>query len=745
VVEAASFRWMEACQQEGNWVWTELFLHDEAWFWSWSVLAAALSAAVLVLVALVLLRLEYSFKYVLRRVGYTCTHCQHRGVPLFRSACGQLHDDLRPGFYGVWKALCGHCRAERLPVSDLAGRLRLTKVCANADCGRDLSDTSHGSHAEFHFVIVGAPSSSKSMLMLTAMWQLIEEFAVPQRIQCTFTDQAQERFYNDGVALLRRGQRLAKTDTSDHPRAFTLTLKPRWGPARRIYLYDAAGEHFTAGDIGLAGHGITRHIDGILFLIDPFAEDGVRRTLDASSLASLPDRAAAARNDAQDILVQVLPFWERMFGVSGAGVLPVPVAVVVTKVDLCDLESRLGSPPVLRGSVNVKKAADVAESRSERVRSFLEKHGLRNFVDVLEQRFGQRVRYFAASAQGRSYRVDDTTPFRPRGVLGPVIWLGWQTAAFKHGGLGRQMLGNLVEFLRRAWSGREGSTLQIVLRLLVAAVLGSALGTLWWLGGWLLIAGGLLGLVLGAAAWNRYQTRGVRDPVPKPKAKAKIDPKRAPDAEDEPASRPSVGGGTELPDVASTHPGPGSRPGRTTLLEWLRRQTGQDLDGVQLEAFIELWDKEGRPPAPEIVRLLATHLTLLFVVLEKLPATSQSMLFAAVARIAPAPGLTDEVLRHLESVDPSLLDKALHLLLDKSNSAEVEQRVQPHARRLLQRLPKGRVPVILARRALDEVLAGRKKSSDLAYLDEFRRSAAFQSLRDVERIRLDQLFGSAPS
>lgn len=479
-----------------------LYVNYQVYYWSWGVLLVALTGAALVLLTVALLRCEAAFKYTVLKIGYACPRCHWRGVPHFRCrGCGTLVEDLRPTVYGVWQARCDACGQE-LPTTDFAGRVRLDKVCRNPDCSHDLEDETLGLHSEYHLAVVGATSSGKTNLMLTALWKL-EEFARDNNLTVSFADAAEEQAFRQAVGLLKVGKVLPKTVAAATPRAFNLSLRPETGRGCLLYLYDAAGEDFEAGEAALGSHTFHRFIDGILFVVDPFAEEGQRRTLSPADARNVN----VASSDALEILGRLMPFWERSLRVAAEGRFPIPVAVVVTKMDACGLDRRLDKGPGVAGYfLTMGAAATVAERQSAATREFLCGAGLGGLVGNLEARFA-RVAYFPASALGRTPDPTNPLPFRPRGVLEPLVWLCHHTGALSDASELSQAWTNLRAYFRRALRGQEGSTAQLTTVGLLVGLGGTLLYGLWWLGGFLLcglvVALGLLGRPL----WLRYRSR----------------------------------------------------------------------------------------------------------------------------------------------------------------------------------------------------------------------------------------------
>jgi hypothetical protein len=496
-----------SCLQGASFVYLELWHGYQVYLWAWLVVTAALIAAALVLLAIGLLTLETPFKYTLLKVGYACPECHHRAVPLFRCpGCSELISDLWPTLYGVWTAPC-RCGV-RMRTTDLGGRLlRYEKVCRNPACKRDLKDKALGRSSEFHFAVVGAVSSGKSNLMITGVWQL-EEFAPSNGLDVNFTNPEEEQAYRGCIARFLEGRFLEKTGAGVIPKAFNVSVRSP-STTTLLYLYDAAGEDFEAGEVRLLSHSFHDYIDGILFVVDPFAEPDLHRGQSREQVK----RSFPASTDAADILGRLIPFWESILRVPPHGQFPIPLALVVTKMDACGLEQRLA--PAFNPNkrcAHLEEAVEQAEGNSAEVRRFLIEGGLANFVAMVEARF-PRVAFFGVSALGRVPDQANHSPYRPRGALAPLLWLAYQSSAL-HGSFGlAQMVRNLALALRRGLRGSEGSGVQMSLwGLLLASTCAALFGLAWFVGlAWtfgLMAAAGM-----GMTALSRYRANGLQDVV----------------------------------------------------------------------------------------------------------------------------------------------------------------------------------------------------------------------------------------
>lgn len=435
------------------------------------------------LVVVGLLRCETFFKYSLRRIRYTCPKCSTQGLPRFRCpSCAEIVDDLQPTVFGVFHARC-EC-GQPLPTADWTGRLELTKVCPNPDCQHDLCYDDLGYRSEYRIAIVGATSSGKTNLMVTSIWQLEEQFAPHNRLRVSLGASEDAEAYRERVRNLKNGVPVMKT-VHLFPSALSVSLTPNDGHSALLYVYDAAGESF-ADEHELAEHPIDKY-DGIMLVIDPLAEEGVQQGLVGELDRTELQAANPAPAESLEILGRLIGVLERVFEIPPGGRIQIPLAVVVTKADVGELDQRyrMVADDMNRTFHNMSRAADHAERYSRRVRSFLRDAGLENALKIVESRF-RRVSYFAVSSLRPKTDDQDNSGlshgfgFQPQGVLAPLIWLCYFTDALSDTDLFDRVFMNWHLYVSRCLKGREGSRAQriawvllLILVLMVGALFAS--------------------------------------------------------------------------------------------------------------------------------------------------------------------------------------------------------------------------------------------------------------------------------
>lgn len=420
------------CSEAAEFITMQVFLGNHVYLWAWSVLAITTTVALAILALIGILRCETLVKARLQHIRYTCPACHQQGLPRFRCpSCSELVSDLAPSTYGIFHARCAKCQAE-LPTLDSLGRLALPKVCGNHNCSADLAHSAIGKQGELHIGFVGAQSSGKTTLMIVSLWQVVQQFAAKFGLQVQFTDDQQKRTLHDFVGRLASGDRLAKTASMPRPRAFNVALNTNKGPGRIVYFYDAAGEDFTE-EARMSGHRFHRFLDGLVLVVDPFAEALVRPGRTEASNRKAWSEVNPAATDVAAVFQPFITRLEQQMNVSAEGKFPIPIAVVVTKMGAMStmpwssLIQKGGEAAAVKPcSQGPNVAATTGKKLSISIRDFLLNMGLANLVLGLETRF-RKVAYFTTSAI-EELPATSRPSARPRAAV-PLLWLMQQAGA----------------------------------------------------------------------------------------------------------------------------------------------------------------------------------------------------------------------------------------------------------------------------------------------------------------------------
>ena len=429
-VRAAGEAALSHCSRAAEFLTIQVFVGHHVYLWPWFILVTALTVALALLVVIGILRCESLAKAHLLGIRYTCPACHERSVPQFRCpTCATLASDLVPSRYGIFQAHCEKCQAA-LPTLDLLGRLALQKACRT--CSANLLHPAIGKQREIHFAILGAQSSGKTTLMVASLWQLAQQFAPKNGLQVEFANNRQNKVLHNTVQGLASGRRMAKTVSMPQPRAFNVAIHAPDRSGCLLYLYDAAGEDFT-DEARMSGHRFHRFVDGVLLVIDPFAEALARPGTSGAIERNAYSAVNPAASDVSSVIEPFINRLEQQMNVAAESQFPVPIAVVVTKIQAMSnapwsgmakelsLPSGIGSSPE-----EVRGAATAAGASSSVVRQFLLNLGLANVALGLEARF-PRVRYFATSSV-EELPSPNRQPAPARAAI-PLWWLIRQAGA----------------------------------------------------------------------------------------------------------------------------------------------------------------------------------------------------------------------------------------------------------------------------------------------------------------------------
>ncbi len=350
---------------------------------------------VLSLVVFVPMRLYDEGSLLWRRIARRCPYddCGRGGLPIHVCSCGARYPDLRPNFYGIFHHTCWHGQQPvRLPTLDAAGRRRLPRLCRH--CERPIALSSFGELSEKPIALIGTPAAGKTVFLRQAARALRQALSAIPGAQAMIDSPEQQEELRRDLEMLDRGLMPPKT-AGDVMQAFALAVRlPSPHDLRcLLYLFDAPGEHFaTVQRFGRKL--ILQHLGGIILLVDPCSLPGLTDGPLATDGVSFPR-----------VVETLLAGAAQLFGNNG-GRCGVPLAVVLSKRDALRPEIQQA----------LKAGSD------ERVRTVLLEHGAGNEVRALEQHFGQ-VRYFTCSALGRPPAPHRNEPYRPQGILEPLLWL----------------------------------------------------------------------------------------------------------------------------------------------------------------------------------------------------------------------------------------------------------------------------------------------------------------------------------
>lgn len=380
-----------------------------------AVFLAASAVHIAVLAAfLLVIYLAFSLVYLTERAYLTwkgffsvCPVCSSKNplAEYFCPGCGAVHRGLIPSSYGILHHTC-KC-GQRLPATFFLKRGQIRSRCP--DC-ESLLETGHTESRKTFVPIFGGPGVGKSAFLFSAANRLIS-YLETGGLHATFLESLTEDEMRRVREQLEMGMAPAKT-LNRVPRAFNVQVAAAGQDPRVLYLYDPAGD-LLFGTQELAEHKYQKHMNGLIFMIDPFTIPAVREEY-SDRLQEVRDALKPSGLPVEDALSRILIGLEEHFGLSKGDRIKVPVAVVINKIDAFDLEQKLGGAPAAAAPPSFEA------TRDEVLREQLRRWDA-GVVHELETRCA-RLRFFACSALGRM-PDDSAAPFEARGVLEPMLWI----------------------------------------------------------------------------------------------------------------------------------------------------------------------------------------------------------------------------------------------------------------------------------------------------------------------------------
>lgn len=375
----------------------------------WAVILACTS---LDLVLMLLVRnMEYVFIAYHRFVNH-CPHCYAKiALPVYRCACGRLHNRLLPGSYGIFLRRCG-CGC-KLPTSYLWGRHKIESFCPA--CKGRLEGEAPTRRPVLLAVIAGR-SAGKTTYQV-ALLNRLQHRQERGEVQVDFVVAAERARYESAVAMLRSGSLLPQT-LEMLPKALQLnfsltaqgesTLGSLGKSKLRLHLFDAAGESYQ-DEQWMQQLLYLRHCHGLILLLDPLSVPSVCQRLNVRQAAAV-SAANPAEADPQEVYDRLLEFLEQHRVRTLRRKVRISLAIVLTKTDACGIAAEISGGRAQAGSA------------SGAVRTWLVDNQLGGMVDKIEAQFAT-YRYFACSALAAPSSADGQRPGDLADVEEPFFWL----------------------------------------------------------------------------------------------------------------------------------------------------------------------------------------------------------------------------------------------------------------------------------------------------------------------------------
>jgi GTPase SAR1 family protein len=351
---------------------------------------------------------------VKNKIFTPCPACHYKTeLPAYLCPkCGIAHNNLVPNRYGIIKRIC--ICGEKLPTSFFSGRTTLKAKCIHCGYGIETEETT-----PICIPIIGGPSVGKTCYLFAATHSLIENIAPKYSWKTPFLNTQNKELYLRVLQDFNRGIVPAKT-TELTPKAFNFFIKSNeWSPGKILYFYDAAGEAFQNSK-ELLSHRFYGYLHGFLFIIDPFSIPGlINQYQDNLKLHHAGIRPSAmVLEEAFDIMLINL---EKNHKIRRNERITQPFAVVINKIDVFDLEDRIGHRAVKKYLAQHREVDDFKQAEDLLCKEVLKTWGLGNFLRKLEQKF-EHHHFFTCSALGR-IPEGNNNKYVPSRVGEPLLWL----------------------------------------------------------------------------------------------------------------------------------------------------------------------------------------------------------------------------------------------------------------------------------------------------------------------------------
>jgi GTPase SAR1 family protein len=275
-----------------------------------------------------------------------------------------------------------------------------------------------------HIAVCGGSGVGKTSYIMMAMREL-KNMCTKRNVKCNqcivaLTDPIQAQSMEASLRSIKNGEALPATNELT-PRASIWKIQlPDMRKQKYIHVYDPAGKVFTTYE-NVSRQAYYRYADGLIFVVDPFTIQSFNYSYHSENKQTYSVREAGTLDVVQSY-ERMMNALEMFHSLGKRNRYTLPLAVVVTRVDMPALENEIGGSAARALMIRNSYIASEPEAIHALVRGFLCSHGLDNVVRDMEIHF-THVRYFSCSAQGRTHGLGDGSEFVPIRVLDPLLWL----------------------------------------------------------------------------------------------------------------------------------------------------------------------------------------------------------------------------------------------------------------------------------------------------------------------------------
>lgn len=343
-----------------------------------------------------------------KKVFMACPYCYKKSIlPIYHCPkCNAEHDKLWPSEYGILKRTC-KC-GEELPTTFFNGRSKLRASCPNPDCKNTIESLEA---RPVVIPIIGAPSVGKTFFVFSMVYYIKELLTKKTGHKFDFMNPYNESVYNSEISTLNSGQTLRKT-TENNPIALNFFLSKN-GSKSLMFFYDSAGEAFSSTQ-HLSQHKFYDYFHGLIFIIDPFSIPEIHGQY--KNQLSTNTSIRPSNYPLEDVYDASIINLEKNYGFKVTEKITKPVAILFSKSDAFDLQSKIGKEAVekLLASDNTIKTKQ--EAMNKLCKDFLSSNGMDALLRKMEWKFPNSS-FFAISSGGKnSIGIDNATNW----ILGKI-------------------------------------------------------------------------------------------------------------------------------------------------------------------------------------------------------------------------------------------------------------------------------------------------------------------------------------
>ena len=399
-----------------NWFFRILFfmaglsvvIFGTAFFLGISILhiAILLSFFMLVYVSFTLIWASDAIYRLNKSIFMACPYCYKKSIlPVYHCPkCNAEHENLWPSEYGILMRTC-KC-GEELPTTFFNGRSKLRASCPSC------KNTIESLEARPLVIpIIGAPSVGKTFFVFSMVYYIKELLTKKTGHKFDFMNPYNESIYNSEISTLNSGQTLRKT-TENNPIALNFFLS-RNGSKSLMFFYDSAGEAFSSTQ-HLSQHKFYDYFNGLIFIIDPFSIPEIHGQY--KNQLSTNTSIRPSNYPLEDVYDASIINLEKNYGFKVTEKITKPVAILFSKSDAFDLQSKIGKEAVeklLASDITIKTKQ---EAMNKLCKDYLSSNGMDALLRKMEWKFPNSS-FFAISSGGKnSIGIDNATNW----ILGKI-------------------------------------------------------------------------------------------------------------------------------------------------------------------------------------------------------------------------------------------------------------------------------------------------------------------------------------